>query len=48
MSGKAGSGKGTVAKLLTDKLGYTYISIGNMKRELATTMGLTISEFNAL
>lgn len=48
MSGKAGSGKGTITKLLADKLAYTHISIGNMKRELATTMGLTISEFNAL
>jgi len=48
MSGKAGSGKGTVSKLLAEKLDYKYISIGNMKRELATTMGLTISEFNAL
>lgn len=48
MSGKAGSGKGTVSKLLAEKLDYKYISIGNMKRELATTMGITISEFNAL
>ncbi len=48
MSGKAGSGKGTVAKLLSEKLGYEHISIGNMKRELATAMGMTISEFNAL
>jgi len=46
MSGKAGSGKGTVAKLLSEKLGYEHISIGNMKRELATSMGMTISEFN--
>lgn len=48
MSGKAGSGKGTVSKLLAEKLGYNHISIGNMKRELATAMGLTISEFNVL
>ena len=46
MSGKNGSGKGTVSKLLAEKLGYEYISIGNMKRELATAMGMTISEFN--
>jgi CMP/dCMP kinase len=46
MSGKNGSGKGTVSKLLADKLGYEYISIGNMKRELATAMDMTISEFN--
>lgn len=48
ISWKAGSGKGTISKILTEKLGYDYISIGNMKRDLATTMGLTISEFNAL
>ena len=48
MSGKAGSGKWTVSKLLAEKLWYQHISIGNMKRELATAMGLTISEFNTL
>lgn len=48
MSGKAGSGKGTVSKILAEKLWYQHISIGAMKRELAATMGLTISEFNAL
>lgn len=48
MSGKAGGGKGTISKLLAEKLNYKYISIGNMKRDLATTMGLTISEFNKL
>jgi len=47
MSGKAGSGKGTVSKLLAEKLWYKHISIWAMKRELATAMGLTISEFNA-
>ncbi len=46
MSGKAGSGKWTVSKLLAEKLWYQYISIGNMKRDLATSMGMTISEFN--
>lgn len=46
MSGKNGSGKGTVSKLLADKLGYEYISIWNMKRDLATAMDMTISEFN--
>lgn len=48
ISGKAGSGKGTVAKILSEKLWYEHISIGNMKRELATQMWMTISEFNAL
>ena len=45
---KAWSGKGTVSKLLAEKLGYTIISIGSLKRQLAEEMGLSISEFNAL
>lgn len=48
LSGKAGSGKWTVAKLLSEKLWYQHISIGDMKRDVATSMGLTISEFNIL
>lgn len=48
ISGKAGSGKGSVSKILSEKLWYRHISIGEMKRELATQMGLTISEFNVL
>lgn len=46
--GKAGSGKGTVSKLLAQKLGYEIISIGSLKRQLAQEMGLSISEFNKL
>ncbi len=48
LSGKAWSGKGTVGRLLAEKLWYTYLSIGDMKRMLAKKMWLTISEFNAL
>ena len=48
ISWKAGSGKGSVSKVLAEKLGYTYMSIGNMKRELADQMGISISEFNSL
>ncbi|MFA7298589.1 MAG: AAA family ATPase [Candidatus Absconditabacterales bacterium] len=48
MSGKAGSGKGTISKLLAEKLGYEHISIGEIKRKLAHKMGLTISEFDIL
>lgn len=46
--GKAGSGKGTVSKLLQEKLGYEIVSIGDMKRKLAAEMGLNIQEFNKL
>lgn len=45
---KAWSGKGTVSKILAEKLGYSIISIGSLKRQLAEEMGLSISEFNAL
>lgn len=46
--GKAGSGKGTVSKLLAERLGYKIISIGGLKRKLAEEMGLSILEFNLL
>ncbi len=48
ISGKAGSGKGSLAKVLAERLGYKHITIGGMKREIATHMWLTISEFNLL
>ncbi|GHW02680.1 cytidylate kinase [candidate division SR1 bacterium] len=48
LGGKAGSGKSTIAKLLSSKLGYEIISIGNMKRKLAEEMGLSIQEFSLL
>ena len=45
---KAGSGKGTVSKLLANELGYEIISIWDMKRKLAEEMGINIIEFNKL
>lgn len=45
---KAGSGKWTVWKLLSEKLGYEIISIGDMKRKLATEMWINIIEFNKM
>lgn len=48
LGGKAGSGKGTVSKLLADKLGYEIISIGSLRRKFAEEMGLSIYEFNLL
>ena len=35
ITGRLGSGKSTVAKLLVEKHGYTYYSTGNIMRELA-------------
>lgn len=46
--GKAGSGKGTVSKLLAEKLNYEIISIWTLKRQLAAEMGINILEFNLL
>lgn len=34
--------------MLIQKLGYEYLSVGNMKRQLAEDMGISIHEFNAL
>ncbi len=48
ITGKAGSWKSTVAKLLAQKLNYEYISIGSMKRKIAEEMWLNIIEFNKL
>ena len=45
---KAWSGKGSVSKLLADKLWYEIVSIGDMKRKLAAEMGINIIEFNKM
>jgi cytidylate kinase len=34
--------------MLVDKLGYKYLSVGDMKREIATSMGISIHAFNML
>ena len=48
IGGKSGSGKWTISDMLVKKLGYAYVSVGNMKRELAKKMGISIHEFSAL
>ena len=48
ISGMLGSGKSTVAKLLAEKLGYTYYSTGNAQREIAARRGVTTLELNHL
>ena len=45
---KAGSGKGTVSKLLAKNLGYKIVSVWDMKRKLAAEMWINIIEFNKL
>ncbi|MFH1065964.1 MAG: (d)CMP kinase [Nanoarchaeota archaeon] len=48
IGGVPGAGKSTVAKLVADKLGYDFYSIGAIRRKLAEEKGLTIHEFNSL
>lgn len=48
ISGKAGSGKSTVAKLLAKNLGFRHYSIGDMRRKMAKEKGLTLAELNRL
>ena len=48
ISGKAGSGKSTVAKLLAQKLNLRHYSIGDLMREMASEKDLTLLELNRL
>lgn len=46
--GKEWAGKGTCAKIISEKLWYEHISIGGIKRKLAEKMWMSIHEFNLL
>ena len=48
ISGNAGSGKSTVAKLLSKKLRLKHYSIGDLMRAMATEKGLSLLELNKL
>ncbi len=48
ISGLPGTGKTTVAKLLSEKLGIKLISAGDIFRRLAEQKGLTLEEFGKL
>ena len=48
ISGKAGSGKSTVANLLSDKLKLKHYSIGDLMRAMASEKGMTLLELNKL
>lgn len=46
ITGKLGSGKSTVAAILSDKLGYEIYSTGSVQRKAAADMGITTLELN--
>lgn len=48
LAGDLGSGKSTVAKILSAKFGAEIISAGKIQRQLAAELGLKIDEFNVL
>ena len=48
ISGKAGSGKSTVAKLLSEKLKLRHYSIGDLMRAMASDKGIGLMELNKL
>jgi CMP/dCMP kinase len=46
ITGEPGTGKTTVAKLISAALGLDYVSIGSIQREIAAGLGLTTLELN--
>jgi len=48
IGGPPGSGKSTVAKLLSDKTGFEYFYAGLIFREMALSRGLSLNEFGDL
>ncbi|HXF82204.1 MAG TPA: AAA family ATPase [bacterium] len=48
IAGPIGVGKSTVARGLADRLGYRYISGGEVFRELARERGISVTEVNKL
>ncbi len=48
ISGKPGSGKSTIGRLIAKKLKYKFISVGDLRGQLAQKHGMNIDEFNEL
>ncbi|MBI4812343.1 cytidylate kinase family protein [Candidatus Falkowbacteria bacterium] len=48
ISGAPGSGKSTIAKMLSEKLNWPRYYIGGLRREKARQKGLTLAEYNKL
>lgn len=47
-NGAIGAGKSTIAKMLAEKLGWPYYSIGSLRRQKARERGMTLAEYNQL
>ena len=45
LSGSVGSGKSTIGKLLSESLDAEFISVGNLSRKKAESMGMDIDQF---
>ncbi len=48
ISGEVGSGKSTIARMLAEKLGYGYYSVGALLRKMAKDRGLSIMDISSL
>lgn len=48
ISGKAGSGKSTVAKMLSERLNLSHYSIGDLMRAMAKEKKMSLLEFNRM
>ncbi len=48
IAGLPGAGKTTVAKELAERLGYDYVSVGEIRGQMAIERGITIDELNKL
>ncbi|MDD4476646.1 MAG: cytidylate kinase family protein [Patescibacteria group bacterium] len=48
ISGSPGSGKSSVGKIIAKKLGYTFLSIGDLRGKIAIDKGITIDELNKI
>lgn len=48
ISGKPGSGKSTIAGMLSEKLGWPRYYMGGLRRQKAAERGLTLAEYNKM
>ncbi len=48
ITGRLGSGKSTVAHMITEQYGFRYYSTGNIMRQLAEEVGLSICDYNKM